>query len=314
MPDSRRDNGWDLEQELRDLGPHLEYPPTPDLARAARLRLEAEDEARENRRGLFWLPVLSPRWAVAAMFVIVLAVPALSPDARDALSGLFVTGGASSGAGGGAAGAGGKATGAEADKVMSGQAESQAAPSEAQDIPQSAAGGQPESDQAASGFPARGSGIGEASLGFTTKRITLQKARSRAGDAQILLPRAPMLGDPDEVYAAAPSDAGGVTLVYRARSGLPPIGETGIGLILTELPSGLGSVYLGEKPETVRLETVQFDDGPGYWVPGGRGLPKTAAGTAPPNGVLLWNRDGRALRMESALSRAEAVRIAESVR
>ena len=32
----------DLDRELRDLGPLIEYPPVPDLARSVRDRLEAE--------------------------------------------------------------------------------------------------------------------------------------------------------------------------------------------------------------------------------------------------------------------------------
>ena len=301
MPNSRRDGGRDLEQELRDFGSHLEYPPTPDLARTARLRLEAEvDEnaARTARGGRFWLPALSPRWAVAAMFMIVLAVPALSPNARDALSGLFLAGGAvfyESGA----ARSGGEAGGAGEDKIMSGQAGTQNAPSAAEEaMPESASGGQADSG----GTP---TGLGE--------QITLQEARSRTGDAPLLLPRTKILGPPDEVYAAGPRGTGGAALVYRARFGLPPIGGTEIGLVLTELPGGLASSYLGATPEAA-LEAVSVGNMRGYWVPGGRGLPETTGRTKPPGGVLLWKQGGRALRLESNLAREEAIRIAESVR
>jgi hypothetical protein len=128
------------------------------------------------------------------------------------------------------------------------------------------------------------------------------------------LPRTPILGAPDEAYAAGPPDSGGLALIYRTRFGLPPIGKSGIGLILTELPSGLGSAYLGDEPDTVRLQRVRVGTERGYWVPGGRALPETAAETAPPGGVLLWDRDERALRLESNLGKKEAIRIAESVR
>ena len=50
----------DLERELRELGSRVEYPPTPDLARAVRRRLE-EAEQPAPRRGWFDLPVV--RWA-----------------------------------------------------------------------------------------------------------------------------------------------------------------------------------------------------------------------------------------------------------
>ncbi|CAN5156541.1 hypothetical protein BH18ACT10_BH18ACT10_07120 [soil metagenome] len=116
MPDRERD----LERELRDLGPRVEYPRTPDLAGSVRRRIEREDEARANRRGLFWLPVLSPRWAVAAMFVIVLVIPVLSPAVRDELSGIFIMGGDAGYGGGGAAQSAGKAEDARAGQAGAG--------------------------------------------------------------------------------------------------------------------------------------------------------------------------------------------------
>ena len=98
----------DLERELRDLGARLDYPPTPDLARATRLRLEDEAE-RVPGRGRFPAFLPSLRWVAAAALVLVLVLPFLSPAVRSTMSDLFLSGmsgqAASSGSGGAAGGA-----------------------------------------------------------------------------------------------------------------------------------------------------------------------------------------------------------------
>ncbi len=84
----------DLDRELRDLGPRVEYPPVPDLAGSVRGRLETEAGGAESpaRSGpQLW-------WIAAAALALLIAVPAFSL----AIQGLG--GGASGGsaAGGGA--------------------------------------------------------------------------------------------------------------------------------------------------------------------------------------------------------------------
>jgi len=245
------------------------------------------------------------------MVVIVLTVPALSPNARNALSGLFVAGGTSYG--GGAARSGGEAGSAGEDKVMSGQAGSQDAPSAAEEaVPESASGGQAD-------FPE--SGGSEAATASFAERITLREARVRAGaDRPLLLPETPVAGRPDEVYDAKMSYGSALGFVYRARPGLPPVGNTGIGIVLTETPGDLGATYLRDIPGNRTLEEVEVGGDPGYWIREARLDPLTSGLTAsgrtgrPQAGVLLWNRDGLALRLESNLTREEAMRIAESVR
>jgi hypothetical protein len=64
----------DLDRELRDLGPRVEYPPVPDLARSVRGRLEAEDgspESSARSRLQLW-------WIAAAALALLIAVPAFS--------------------------------------------------------------------------------------------------------------------------------------------------------------------------------------------------------------------------------------------
>ncbi len=83
----------DLDRELRDLGPHVEYPPVPDLARSVRDRLEAEvggPASPPRARPQLW-------WIAAAALVLLVTVPVVSLAVRG------TGGGATSGAGGGVA-------------------------------------------------------------------------------------------------------------------------------------------------------------------------------------------------------------------
>lgn len=95
MPDREHTPDLDLERELRELGSRIEYPPTPDLVRAVRQRIEEEVPERNARRGILGIPPLpSPRRAAAAAtLLLVLAVPVLSQTAREELAGWFGAGG-----------------------------------------------------------------------------------------------------------------------------------------------------------------------------------------------------------------------------
>ena len=86
----------DLDRDLQDLGPHVEYPPTPDLSRSVRERLEAENartDAPARTGPSLW-------WIAAAALALLVAVPVFATVANN-LGGAF-----SSGASGGAAGRG----------------------------------------------------------------------------------------------------------------------------------------------------------------------------------------------------------------
>ncbi len=278
----------DLERELRELGSRVEYPPTPDLARAVRSRLD-EEAGSAPPRGWFDLPVA--RWAAVAAVVLIAAVPVLSPAARDTVAGWFEGGQTS---GDGQALSGGRAAGGpeEATVMMEDEAESRA------DVPES--GGGPDMPASGGETPssAWGSGFGE--------RIPLREAETRLAGRELLLPGARGLGEPDEVYATGPSRNGGVVLVYGAGAGPPSEGDAGVGLVLTEVPGSLESAYpRGGDLADASTGEVSVGDGRGYWAPsGGRHLPN----------ALFWERGGLALRLEAELSKREMIGIAESVR
>lgn len=85
----------DVDRELRELSPRVEYPPTPDLAGSVRGRLEAEAGSSESpvrSRPQLW-------WIAAAALLLLVAVPAVSLAVRGMGGGAF-----SSDAGGAAGG------------------------------------------------------------------------------------------------------------------------------------------------------------------------------------------------------------------
>src|SRR5919107_645178 len=263
----------ELERELNELRGYIEYPPTPDVARAARRVLD-EEVNRGPRRFLTALPAM--RWvAVAAAFVLVVAVPTLSPGLRATVSDWFVAEGVHN---------------AGEPAVDSGS---------------------PERQTEAAAPPAGESKSGESlAARLSGERITLQEAQARM-DGALLLPRMPKLGKPDEVYAAGTSRKKDVILVYRG--GLPPLEDTGISLVLTEIPGDVEPAYLrGKTTVGSELERVSVGGGSGYWRSGGR-LP-SAMDPRLPGPVLLREQGGVALRLEADVQKEQAIRIAESVR
>jgi hypothetical protein len=263
----------ELESELRELGALIDYPPTPDVARAVRNALDETENSQPRRLGLAF-PRL--RWAaVAATFVLVVAVPTLSPGLRATVSDWFAAESFQS-------------TGRPAVDAGSSERQSEA------------------------GAPAAGDSKGGESLTprFSGERISLREARARMDD-EFLLPRMPKLGKPDEVFALGTSRKDGLVLVYS--EGLPPPGDTGISLALTEVPGSLEAAYLRRKaPVGSEFERVRVNGGPGYWSATGR-IPSAMAPRLSGN-VLLWEKRDLALRLEANLSKKQALRVAESVR
>jgi hypothetical protein len=152
--------------------------------------------------------------------------------------------------------------------------------------------------------------------------VTLAEARARV-PYPVRVPTLPEPAAPDQVFVRPVPPGGQVALVYRAGPSLPETAETGVGLLLTQFPGGVdwGFVQKGLGPDT-RLETVLVNGTLGYWIEGRphaffyrdttgsiRDETFRLAGN-----VLLWQDGELLLRLESALSKEEALRIAHSVR
>jgi len=136
------------------------------------------------------------------------------------------------------------------------------------------------------------------------------------------LPRPEGLSAPTAVFAGQPP--GGVTLVWAPDDRLPEVLDHDVGLIVTAFPGRMGSPEVaiekrGRDGGTTQPLTV--DGAPAYWLSGApheiayvddEGRPREDTVRLSGN-ALVWERDGVTYRLESALSRSEAVQLAESL-
>ena len=163
--------------------------------------------------------------------------------------------------------------------------------------------------------PSLGSGL---SLGDP---MTLAQAQARV-PFRIAVPSTPRLGTPDEVYVLETSSGAEVSLLYRARPGLPAASSTGAGLLVSQFQGRLDQPLL-EKAlgEGAMIRGVTVNGHPGFWIEGqphelffldrnGEPIPQTVrlAGN-----VLVWQQGESLLRIESALRLDRALMIARSM-
>jgi hypothetical protein len=152
------------------------------------------------------------------------------------------------------------------------------------------------------------------------ERLTLDQLRLRVG-YQVELPA--VLGPPDEVYLSNTPVGGQVALVYYPRPDLPQANTTGVGVLLTEFRGNVRSTgALGKAvPPGSHLEEVQVNGGRGFWIDGdphtffymdARGQIQSESTRLAAN-VLLWEHGELTLRLESALPRDPALRLAATV-
>lgn len=150
--------------------------------------------------------------------------------------------------------------------------------------------------------------------------MTLAEAQSRT-DYVIQVPTE--LGPPDEVYVRQVSAGPMVTLLYRAREGLPAATETGVGALLMQFPisSEAGDIAKRVSLGMGSVSEVRISDTFGYWITGASELvidqdPSTSfvdSVSRPSADVLIWEQDGLTFRLELNGVRSDAIRIAESM-
>jgi hypothetical protein len=294
----------ELERALSDLGRHLEHPPTPPLAEAVLAIIAAEAGTAEDGRHRSGRAAAGPRgvgrvvggplggwlrggpvWrrvAVAALALIVLAagIVVATPGAREAVA---------------------RRLGIPGVAIHLGGPAPTTAP--------------PPAATAPSPPPAGGAG---ANLGLG-RPVGLERARG-AVSFRLLVPSAAGFQRPDAVYLSQDVPGGRVDFVYRPRPGLPASRFTGAGLLITQFRAE----PMVEKfaKTTTELERVQVDGETGYWFSGGahsftyldrngdfREETSRLAGS-----TLVWAHGDLTLRLEGQVSRAEALRIATSMR
>ncbi len=160
-------------------------------------------------------------------------------------------------------------------------------------------------------------------------RVSLATVERRAR-YHVAVPTLQGFRAPDEVYVRAievglPPYAQQVALVYRARPGLPALGHSHVGLLLTEVPGSPSAERLlfGKMIEPgTRIRAVTVAGAPGYWL---SGHPHVFYYFAPDSSIvteslrfagdtLLWPNHGLTLRLESALPLDRVLAIAASLR
>jgi hypothetical protein len=297
-------SGWsdaELERALRDLGQRIAFPPTPDLARAVRLRLADAPAGRAERAPSAWERLTSwfggaaggpsPRRAIAvaalALVVLGAAVLAFVPGARDTVAGWF---------------------GVRGIRIVF--VEETPTPAPTPTVPAATPGASPTAALLGANLL-----LGE--------RMTLAEAQARVS-FQLLVPDPARLGPPDEVYLRRRADGDMVSFVYYPRPDLPAVAETGVGLLLVQFEAPEDAFFMekGVAPSNEpRIVDVNGDDA--LWLGGahylliapdpslegdlGQQTTRTAAS------VLLWDENGVTYRLESELSMTQAVALAEGL-
>lgn len=151
------------------------------------------------------------------------------------------------------------------------------------------------------------------------QRVTLSEAQ-KALPFHILISTLPDLGRPDEVYLGTLSLRGRVSLVYRARPGMPRAAVTGAALLVTESRPPL---FVGKTiPPGTTVELAYVGSDQGLWL-GGRphfmyyvdehGKPRRETIRLAGH-VLFWSHSGITLRLEGRISAPRAIAIAQSLR
>lgn len=153
------------------------------------------------------------------------------------------------------------------------------------------------------------------------EQTTLEEAISTS-DGQVVIPPNAILGSPDAVYILEQDDTVQVTYVYLPRSDLPEAGKSGIGLLISQFDGHTNDSFVQKQlgPNTT-IELTEVDGQPAFWL---TGEPHVFY-YEHPNGdiheesirlaanVLLWEQDGKTLRIETTLDRGAAVRIARAM-
>jgi hypothetical protein len=157
--------------------------------------------------------------------------------------------------------------------------------------------------------------------------MTLDDA-AKAVSFPLVVPTAAGFAEPSEIYLRGAGPSAMVSFVYPSGPGLPETAAPGVGALLSQfrgeteralIEKGLHSA--GADPQT-SLEAVTVAGERGFWITGAphavffvcygvgecRQEPARLAGN-----VLIWERGGVTLRLESALDKDAALAVAESV-
>ena len=129
------------------------------------------------------------------------------------------------------------------------------------------------------------------------------------------------LGPPDEVYITQQILGGGVWMLYKPRPDLPESKSSKAGLVLLQFEGSFSRESMFKEVGPDQISDVTVGGEHGFWIDGVHGVAYTQTDGAIAqddlriaDNTLLWQVGSVTLRLESALSRDAAIRIAESVR
>ena len=160
---------------------------------------------------------------------------------------------------------------------------------------------------------------GELLLGQET---TLAAAGS-AAPFRVTMPADTEAAEPDEVYLNQRPGATVVGMVWHATVTLPEIGDTGVGMLLLEIAAEPGDEFAVKKiVGGGDFAMAEVDGSLGVWIENGvlvvepvQGMMDALLGpeSRRSGNVLIWSDGEVTYRLETALPREDAVRIAESL-
>jgi hypothetical protein len=162
-----------------------------------------------------------------------------------------------------------------------------------------------------------GEGLPGSLMGLGTV-VTAEEAQANV-DFPLLQPTDPDLGPPDATYVRL----GRVAFVWSPSDGIPPTDDPEVGLLLNQFRGVVGERIVDKiASEGTQVEPITVDGAPGYWIagaphffmyvdPSGQEIQDSYRSVSQ---TLVWTRDGITYRLETALDREAAIRLAESLR
>ncbi len=284
----------ELERELLDLAPRVDFAPTPDLYAAIAGRLGERQPARRRTAKPWW--TARPLGAIAASVIAVLAVVlVVSPGAREAVASIF--------------------RGVPGIRVL--------IPEEKPE-PTSSPATSPSGTTPSASAPSPSFTPAAAEPVIPGTSIALSGVAARVP----FTPRVPAaLGAPDRVYLEPRAARGTVTMVWQADAALPPAAGS-VGAVLTQFAPTEGGDFgywtkSAESGFHSSFRELEVNGGAGGWIEGGHrldfripdsaGWTETATSRIAAN-TLIWVQDGITMRLETALPLEKALAIAATIR
>jgi hypothetical protein len=153
------------------------------------------------------------------------------------------------------------------------------------------------------------------------ERTTLAAAADSLGFQPIGPPTA-LYGPPDEVWVKQLPAGQQLTYLYRPRDGLPAASGSGVGLLISQFAGHTNASFIQKQlGADARLEYVTVNGANAYWICGAPHVfyYEDQAGQIQPESLrlagntLIWEREGATVRIESALTQAQAIALAEAL-